>query len=231
MKKVSIILSILVLMLGAFALISGNSDVTTNDATTKHETEIESPSDNNLEIAEVLVETREKQIDEKAKEALSFCEANGCNTDFCILIDMKIHSGKHRMFVYDFKNQEVERRALVAHGSGKDDRKSTEDEPLFGNEVGSLLTSLGKYKIGARSYSQWGINVHYKLHGLEASNSNAFKRIVVLHSFTPVPSYEIYPSHLPMGWSFGCPVTDDDTMTWLDAKLKSVKKPVLLWIF
>jgi hypothetical protein len=34
-----------------------------------------------------------------------------------------------------------------------------------------------------------------------------------------------------MGWSWGCPVTDDDTMTYLDAKLKDAKKPVLLWIY
>jgi hypothetical protein len=202
MKKIA---SVIALGLSAFTLILGNSC---------H-----------------AAEARSARIDEKAKEALSFCETNDCNTDFCILIDMKIHSGKHRMFVYDFKNQEVERKSLVAHGSGKDDNRSTGDEPLFSNEKGSLLTSLGKYKIGERSYSQWGINVHYKLHGLEASNSNAFKRIIVLHSYTPVTPDEIYPFHLPMGWSFGCPVTDDETMTWLDTKLKNTKKPVLLWIF
>jgi len=170
-------------------------------------------------------------INEKAKEALSFCEMNECSTDFCILIDMKIHSGKHRMFVYDFKKQEVERKALVAHGAGKGNKTSTGEKPLFSNEKGSWLTSLGKYKIGERSYSQWGINVHYKLHGLEESNSNAFERIIVLHSYTPISTEEIYPFHLPMGWSLGCPVTDDETMTWLDAKLKNAKMPVLLWIF
>jgi hypothetical protein len=206
MKKMVIILSIFVLILSAFALVSGNS-------------------------GQEIVEVGNTRIDEKAKEALSFCKNNDCNTDFCILIDMKIHSGKYRMFVYDFKKQEVERMALVAHGAGKDDKKSTGAEPLFSNEEGSWLTSLGKYKIGARAYSQWGINVHYKLHGLETSNNNAFKRIVVLHSFTPVSSFEIYPFHLPMGWSAGCPVTDNDTMTWLDAKLKNTEKPVLLWIF
>ena len=214
MKKIVTILSVLVLILSAFALISGDNG---QDSTLA----------NHQEIAEV----RNTQMDEKAKEALSFCETNDCSTDFCILIDMKIHSGKYRMFVYDFKKQEVERKALVAHGAGKDDKKSTGAEPLFSNEKGSLLTSLGKYKTGDRSYSQYGINVHYKLHGLETSNSNAFKRIIVLHSFTPVPSDEIYPFHLPMGWSFGCPVTDDETMTWLDDKLKNIKKPVLLWIF
>ncbi|MCL2328847.1 MAG: murein L,D-transpeptidase catalytic domain family protein [Bacteroidetes bacterium] len=171
------------------------------------------------------------RLEEKATEALSFCKANGYNTDFCVLIDMKIHSGNYRMFIYDFANQKVERKALCAHGCGKGEKLSTGEQPLFSNTEGSLLTSLGKYKIGIRSYSQWGINVHYKLHGLEASNSNAFKRIVVLHSHTPMPAEEISPTHLPMGWSFGCPVTDDATMTYLDAKLKKAEKPVLLWIY
>ena len=171
------------------------------------------------------------RIENKAKEALLYCETNDYNTSFCVLIDMKIHSGKHRMFVYDFKNQKVEHSALCAHGCGKDNQKSTGAEPVFSNEEGSLLSSLGKYKIGIRSYSQWGINVHYKLHGLEASNNNAFQRIIVLHSHTPMTSSEIYPNHLPMGWSFGCPVTDDHTMTYLDSKLKNTQKPVLLWMY
>ena len=36
------------------------------------------------------------RFDVKSKEALIFCENNGLNTDFCILVDMKIHSGKYR---------------------------------------------------------------------------------------------------------------------------------------
>ena len=171
------------------------------------------------------------RLNEKAKEALSFCEENGYNTDFCILIDMKIHSGKYRMFIYDLTNQKIERQALCAHGCGKGEKTSTGAKPLFSNVEGSYLTSLGKYKLGIRSYSQWGINVHYKMHGLEATNNNAFKRIIVLHSHSPLPETEIYPLHLPMGWSLGCPVTDDATMKYLDTKLKNINKPVLLWIY
>ncbi|OFY19990.1 MAG: peptidase [Bacteroidetes bacterium GWF2_33_38] len=171
------------------------------------------------------------RFEEKVKDALTFCETNDYNTDFCILIDMKIHSGKYRMFIYDFKSKKVERQSLCAHGCGKNDLTSTGAQPFFSNEEGSLLTSLGKYKIGARSYSQWGINVHYKLHGLEASNNNAYKRNVVLHSHSPVPTVEIYPLHMPMGWSYGCPVIDNSTMSYLDAKLKNTKKSVLLWIY
>jgi len=177
------------------------------------------------------VNEHQSRLEEKAKEALHYCETNGYNTDYCILIDMNIHSGKYRLFMYDFKSHKVERQSLCAHGCGRADKTSTGAQPIFSNEEGSLLTSLGKYKIGIRSYSQWGINVHYKLHGLETSNNKAFKRIVVLHSHTPVPSAEMYPFHMPMGWSFGCPVIDNVTMKYLDSKLKNTQKPVLLWIY
>jgi hypothetical protein len=171
------------------------------------------------------------RLSKKVAEALDFCKKNNYNTDFCILIDMKIHSGKYRMFVWNFNDDKIERKALCAHGCGTGDNVSTGAKPVFSNTSGSLLTSPGKYKIGIRSYSQYGIHTHYKLHGLETSNSNAFSRQIVLHSHNPVPANEIYPAHLTMGWSFGCPVTDNATMTYLDEKLKASKKPVLLWIY
>jgi hypothetical protein len=135
------------------------------------------------------------------------------------------------MFVWNFKSQQIDHQSLCAHGSGKGDKLSIGAKPLFSNVNGSNLTSLGKYKIGMRAGSQWGIKVHYKMHGLESTNNNAFRRIVVLHSHTPVPDREIYPVHLPMGWSLGCPVTDNATMRYLDEKLKTSKKQILLWIF
>ncbi|NDW09515.1 murein L,D-transpeptidase catalytic domain-containing protein [Dysgonomonas sp. 520] len=167
-------------------------------------------------------------LKEKADSALVFCKRKGLNTDFCILIDMSIHSGRYRLFVWDFKKGSVIHKSLCCHGYGK---KSTESKPVFSNVEGSYCTSLGRYKIGARSYSQWGINVHYKMHGYDKTNNNAFKRWVVLHSHTPVPSKEIYPSHLPLGWSQGCPVIDDASMTVLDKKFKKAAKPALLWIY
>lgn len=178
-----------------------------------------------------LDEKTNTRLDLKVKEALEFCQKNGYDTDFCILIDMQIHSGKHRMFIWNFAENKIEHKALCAHGCGKDNLKSTGAKPIFSNINGSRLSSLGKYKLGARSGSQWGIKTHYKMHGLESTNNNAFKRIIVLHSHTPVPSNEIYPIHMPMGWSHGCPVTDNNTMTLLDQKLKMTKKPVLLWIY
>ena len=68
------------------------------------------------------------------------------------------------------------------------------------------------------------------MYGLEETNNNAFKRIVVLHSYAPVPDKEIYLQTL-FGQSAGCPVISDATMTKIDRLLKQKEKPVLLWIY
>ena len=150
------------------------------------------------------------------------------NTDYCFLIDMSIHSGKNRFFVWNFKENKVEFQGLVCHGSGGG---STGAKPIFSNRVNSGCTSLGRYKVGEKSYSKYGINIHYKLHGIDSTNNNAFKRIIVLHSFNPVPAFQIYPVHLYMGMSLGCPVVSNAMMRKLDALLAKQKKPVMMWIY
>jgi hypothetical protein len=168
-----------------------------------------------------------QRLKEKDKAALAYCKKNKMDTTFCLLVDMKIHPGKYRFFVWSFADKKVIKKSLCCHGMGKG---STEETPVFSNTVNSNCTSLGKYKTGIRSYSKYGIHVHYKLHGLEKTNSNALKRVVVLHSYNPVPSAEIYPKCLPMGWSLGCTVVSNEMMLFLDSKLQK-SKPVLLWIF
>lgn len=169
-----------------------------------------------------------QRLKEKAYAAKAYCAAKDLNTNYCFLVDFSIHSGKKRFYVWDFKGDSVKYMSLCAHGYGKN---STQSKPVYSNIVGSNCSSLGKYKVGIRSYSKWGINVHYKLHGQEATNTNAFKRYVVLHSYTPVPDYEIYPMHLPLGISQGCPVICDAVMRKVDELLKKEKKPLLLWIY
>ncbi|MFM7023824.1 MAG: murein L,D-transpeptidase catalytic domain-containing protein [Flavobacteriales bacterium] len=167
----------------------------------------------------------------QAKEALAFCKKNGMDTTFCILIDMSIHSGKKRMFIWDFKKDSLETAALCAHGSGSKpwSHDYSKENPEFSNVPDSHCSSLGKYKIGIRSYSSWGIKIHYKLHGLEKTNDKAFQRYVVLHSWEAIPDQEMYPAGAPEGW--GCPVVSLNMMRFLDKKLQAAKKPVLLWIY
>lgn len=164
----------------------------------------------------------------KAEEAEAYCRSHQFNTQFCFLMDLSIHSGKSRFYIYNFKSKSITDSSLVCHGVGKN---SSATKPIYSNEVGSNCTSLGKYKTGKRAYSNWGIHVHYKLHGLEKTNSNAFKRMVVLHSYEYVSEEELYPNHLTMGWSLGCPVLSNKPMKRIDSLLQKTKKPTLLWIF
>lgn len=166
----------------------------------------------------------------KADSAFLYCKKNKLDTNYVILVNMQIHSGKDRLVVWDFKGDSVLLKGLCSHGScnGKTGPGYSYEKAIFSNKKGSYCSSLGKYKIGMRSYSSWGINVHYKLHGLQASNSNAFKRIVVLHSYDGVPNSPVYPEHVMNSW--GCPMVSNELMTLLDAHLKNHKN-TLLWIY
>ena len=55
--------------------------------------------------------------------------------------------------------------------------------------------------------------------------------MVVLHSYDLIPAVEIYPAHLPLGMSQGCPVISNDVMRRVDKLLKDEKKPLLLWVY
>jgi len=92
----------------------------------------------------------------KAAEAVSFCCKNKLNTDFAILIDMSLHSGVNRFFVYDFNAKKITQQHLVGHGCGSNSWSAddSKDSPEFSNTDGSHLSSLGKYKIGTRGVSE-----------------------------------------------------------------------------
>ncbi|MES2734022.1 MAG: murein L,D-transpeptidase catalytic domain family protein [Bacteroidota bacterium] len=164
----------------------------------------------------------------KIREAKAFCRQQKLDTMIAFFVDMRIHPGKNRFFVYQFTTNEILHTGLCCHGMGSQSSATT---PVFSNEKDSYCTSVGKYKLGARAYSHWGINIHYKMHGLDSTNTNAFSRIVVLHSYQQVPGHEIYPTPLPLGWSQGCPVISNELMTKLDGLLKNRKMPVMLWIY
>lgn len=173
----------------------------------------------------------EAKTSAKAREAMEFCKSNKFNTDFCILIDMSLHSGVNRFCIYDFKQDSITHRCLVGHGCcnhpwSEDKSKSS---PRFSNTDGSHCSSLGKYKIGARGYSNWGVNIKYMLHGLDSTNANALKRQVVFHSWEVVSDEEIYPDGTPEGW--GCPTLSNNCFLQVDEKLKKSQLPVLMWIY
>lgn len=176
------------------------------------------------------VESPPKDYTATNQEALQYCKDNDFNEDYYFLMDLSIHPGKNRFFVYDFKTKKITDKNIVTHGSCDqfDENPDKWEKAKFSNKNDSHCSMKGKYKIGKRDYSSWGINVKYWLHGMEESNASAVKRVVVLHSWDAVANEEIYPKVSPLSW--GCPAVSNTFMRKLDSKLKLTKKPVLLWI-
>ncbi len=172
-----------------------------------------------------------QRTEKKAEEAMVFCKSRNMNTDFCILIDMSLHSGVNRFAVWDFRKNKISKTYLVGHGCGTNSWSSDEskENPEFSNDDGSHLSALGKYKLSGRGHSDWGINVKYLMYGLEPTNSNALKRFIVFHSWNLMSDKEVFPKGSPEGW--GCPTISNSAMRELDPVIQNSKKPVLMWIY
>lgn len=222
-------LFITICLLAIFSLIAYNQYM----AFQKHQEQIRLIEEARIKAEKEKIEQAyiQKRLKDHALKALRYAKEHNLDEKHVILIDFSIHSGKKRFFVWNTQTAQVELESIVAHGYGNEQFRSSQTDIIFSNTIGSYASSLGKYTIGQRSYSQYGINIHYKLHGLEKSNSNAYKRVVVLHSYKDIPTTELYPAHLPLGFSQGCPVIDDETMLKIDVLLKKKHKPTLLWIY
>lgn len=181
---------------------------------------------NNSEVETLAV----KDYNSYHKEAKEFCVENEYNEDYYFLVDLSVHSGKNRFFIYDFETNKVIDKNLVTHGSCDQFEENPEkwEKVKFDHRVDSHCSMKGKYKIGNRDYSSWGINVKYWLHGLESTNKSAEKRVVVLHSWSAVKNKEVFPKYSPLSW--GCPAVSNEFMGKLDNRLQKAEKPVLLWI-
>lgn len=165
-----------------------------------------------------------------AKQAKQFCVKKKMNSDYFFLIDLNVHSGLKRFCVWDFKRDTIIKSLMVSHGCSKYrwSGTNTKERAEISNVDGTHCSSIGKYKIGERGFSNWGINVKYLLHGLESTNDNALARQIVLHGWDGVTDEEVFPNGTPEGW--GCPAVSNKGMTYLDSLLSTSSKPVLLWV-
>ena len=149
---------------------------------------------------------------------------NGYSTKFCFLVDMSLPSGRNRFFIYDLEKGSVVSAALAAHGSCNTTFLS---HPRFSNARDCGCTSLGKYKVGEFYKGQYGKS--FRLYGLDNSNSNAFKRGVVIHGHDCVPNEEIYPRVLCN--SFGCVMVSNNFFDRLSAIIQHSDKSIVLWVY
>ena len=182
------------------------------------------PGINNFSVVKYLDEPELARITGKAIELKKFEAGKNFSKKIIFLVDMSLPSGKNRFFVYDIPGDSIMKASLVAHGSGNNGFSFT---PKFSNRAESSCTALGKYKIGKRYSGRFG--TAYKLFGLDSTNSNAFKRNIVLHSYNCVPLEETYP--LPICNSRGCPMVSPAFLKQLQTIIDKSEVPVLLWIF
>lgn len=149
--------------------------------------------------------------------------SNNFNTAQVIIADLSMHSGLPRMVLMDVQTGKVLDSGMVAHGAGGDAFAAT---ARFSNVPNSYCSSLGRYRIGGSYKGNFG--KAYKLHGLDASNSKAFERLVVLHAYDCVPDTIPYPDMICN--SLGCPMISYAFLNRLSKKIAASDKPMLLWI-
>lgn len=194
----------------------------------KHETlsqEHETPSQDDQANEDESSEPDKSSITNLlAKKINNYAIENGFSTQYAFLVDMSIHSGKKRFFVYDLQDNSVVCSGLCAHGSCN---KQFLDNARFSNGTNCGCSSLGKYKVGEFYRGKYGKS--FRLYGLDNSNSNAYKRAIVIHGYDCVPDKEIYPMVLCN--SLGCVMVSYNFFDKLSRLIEKSEKPIVLWLY
>ncbi len=136
---------------------------------------------------------------------------------FWAIVDFDLHSSKPRMFVFDVVAETIA-SYLCAHGKGSEGPKDDGYAEVFSNSSGSKASSLGIYRC-AETYNSTKNAYSLRLDGLEATNSNARSRAIVVHGADYV-SDSFVKKHGRVGRSEGCPALDRKYSTYVVDQLK-----------
>lgn len=128
----------------------------------------------------------------------------GKNPRYWAVVNLGLHSSKRRFFVFDRVGKEVFAH-FTAHGSGSDTNHDGIADK-FSNVSGSNCSSLGFYRC-AETYMSAKNGLSMRLDGMDATNSNARARAVVVHPATYVAASYI-KANGKAGRSQGCPALD-----------------------
>ena len=120
--------------------------------------------------------------------------------DKLALVDFSLPSSQPRMHLVDVATRRIEKSWLVAHGKGSDP-SATGMLQRFSNEPGSNASCNGAFLTADRYVGKHGNS--QRLLGLDASNSNALDREIVIHGAEYV-SPAIVRSQGRIGRSQGC---------------------------
>ena len=143
------------------------------------------------------------------------------------IIDMGLHSKYRRFYVIDVKTKKVLRQHHVAHGKNSD-RNNDGNLDSFSNRVMSKQSAKGMCVTG--NVYTWGRRFptrnKLKLHGLDKTNSNVFRRAIVIHSSNYVTDSYIGRAG-KAGRSWGCPAVDPAIA---DSLIDMLKNGALVYI-
>lgn len=126
--------------------------------------------------------------------------------DLAGVADFSQPSNVARFHIVDIQAGRIDQSFLVAHGRGSDPRHVGR-VMRFSNEIGSLASSEGAYRVGGRYVGKHGRSI--RLDGLDPSNSNAEVRAIVIHA-APYVGPAVLQSQGKLGLSEGCFVFSED---------------------
>lgn len=181
------------------------------------------PTSGASDLNERYSEIVHNQFQNKARQ-------RGADTRYLILVDYSIPSNDYRLFIWDAEQDKIVEKFWCAHGFGGG---STPDRPVFSNTLGSNCSSLGWFLVD-RSVGvsgQYGYDYH-AVDGLDASNSNARSRQILIHQWSSVTrDYEAkidHPMNLDMRCA-GCFTTTAEGYEAIDRYAKSRQKRIMLY--
>jgi hypothetical protein len=159
-----------------------------------------------------VISDQHRKILAIAKDQLERNRAGLWRTDIVGVADFGLPSSLPRLHFADLEKGAV-RSFLVAHGKGSDPEHDGFLK-LFSNQVNSLATSRGAYITNEWYKGKYGTSI--RLGGIDADNSNALDRAIVLH-----PAWYANPDMLEkwgkLGRSDGCfamPEADFNEALW-----------------
>ena len=136
---------------------------------------------------------------ENLSQVRDYCDRRGYSTDYYILVDFSIPSGKKRFFIYDLQNGKRLMSSYCMHGSGKG---NTDAKPKFSNESGGGCSSLGRYVMVGKGRK---FKNCIRLRGLDKTNYLAETRGILIHSAGKVTRFSGEREYITLGSeSLGC---------------------------
>ena len=137
-----------------------------------------------------------------------------------ILVDFSKSSIQKRLWIIE--NNKILLHTYVSHGRNSGELFAEK----FSNNIGSNMSCLGKFKTGESYIGKHGISM--KIHGLDETNSNAYKRGIVFHA----ANYSTFKHILrygKLGRSLGCFSTSAEDNN-LIIKLATEKGSIPLYV-